>query len=88
MKRILQAFGAVAAMAALSIPAAGTAKSVNYDAVTSEFIDIMHKANIEVEVYTLNELSKLNGLKVDRVVTDYPIKIITSSQTASSQFKY
>jgi glycerophosphoryl diester phosphodiesterase len=62
--------------------------SINYDALTSEFIDVMHQANIEVEVYTLNDLTKLNSMKVDRVVTDYPIKIITSLQAAANKLQY
>jgi hypothetical protein len=37
---------------------------------------------------TLNDLTKLNSMKVDRVVTDYPIKIITSLQAAANKLQY
>lgn len=49
--------------------------SVQYKLLNEEFILNMHKATIEVEVYTLNDINGIKGLKVDRITSDNPLEI-------------
>ena len=51
--------------------------SVQYKLLNEEFILSMHQARIEVEVYTLNDIRAINGMKVDRVTSDTPLEIYT-----------
>ncbi|MCE3233547.1 MAG: hypothetical protein K0R98_1804 [Rickettsiaceae bacterium] len=49
--------------------------SVYYTMLTQGFINAVKTAGVEVDVYTLNKLAFLKGLKVDRIITDFPKKL-------------
>jgi glycerophosphoryl diester phosphodiesterase len=49
--------------------------SVHYKMLTQGFINAMKKAEIQVDVYTLNDILGLKGMKVDRIVTDKPEEV-------------
>ena len=61
--------------------------AVPYDIVTPHFVKAAHKKNIRVDVWTVNEIEKMERLltlKVDGILTDFPDKMLNLLQKLDS----
>lgn len=57
---------------------------MHHNLLNEEFISALKDNNISISTYTVNELLQLGDFKVNRIISDYPVKIfnnLNSSQT-------